>query len=247
MNSNVKYLSVESFRSKNRPNLRRNFKPKINFMKKIVLMLACGFGIAASTNAQVMFAPAAGFSLNNGFLKVASEDKEDTKIKMGFRVGGLVALPLTDNLYLMPGIFYSMKGFKENYDVAGVNVEAETSLNYLEVPVNVAYMTGVEGDGRFMVNLGPYIGYAFSGKTKTEGGGMNESEDVEIGNDKAKDFLKPIEIGANVGVGYMLPMGLFGRLDYHHGLTNSVVGGDNKNSYKNYGFGLTVGYFFGGR
>jgi len=218
-------------------------------MKKIVLIIACGFGLSAASQAQVMFAPAAGLSLSNAFYKAGSDDKENTKIEPGFHVGGLVAIPITNNISFMPGVFFNQKGFKyynDNVPLIG-KVDENFHLSTIEVPVNIAYMSGEPGTGRFMAHIGPYVGYNVSGKIKYENQNvLLQNRDLEIGDDKTKDDIKPLEIGANAGVGYMLPMGLFGRFDYHHGLNNLIPGGDSKNSYKNQTFMITFGYFFGG-
>jgi hypothetical protein len=215
-------------------------------MKKMMLLFACSLGMTAYTQAQVKFAPVVGVNLSNSAVKLL-DDKADTKMKPGFHVGALVSLPLTNNLALLPGVMFSTKGYKTEDEVLGVKTTSNIGLNYVEVPVNVAFMTGTEETGRFMVHAGPYVGYALSGKSKTKVGSVEKEEDIEIGNDEKKDMLKPLEIGANVGVGYQLPMGLFGRVDYHHGFNNILSGGDDKNSFANRNFMLTFGYFIGGR
>jgi hypothetical protein len=56
--------------------------------------------------------------------------------------------------------------------------------------------------------------------------------------------LKALEFGANVMVGYELPIGLRVQLQYRPNFSN--IDPADKDSYKNSYFGLTFGYAFGG-
>lgn len=228
-------------------------------MRKIAMTVAAlaTMTIAAKAQMSIRFAPEVGLNLYNMNIKFADE-KIDTKIKPAFKVGGVVDLGITKKLSIQPGVFFSMKGTKQTDEgnVPGGTYETElkTTSNNIEIPVNVVYHFGEGiGDGLF-VQAGPYLGYAFGGKIKgetvTKIGNttttVERDDDLEIGDDAVEDDLKPLDFGLNIGVGYQLPMGLFARAQYGLGLANLQPGGDSKNSAKNWGIGISVGYFFGG-
>lgn len=201
-------------------------------MKKIFLFAASALMIQ-SASAQLSIAPEVGFQMTNVKLKSMGTDV-DTKLKPGFRAGVNLDLGITEHLHLQPGLFYSGNGAKQ--DLLGV--KSTMSVNYLQIPVMLNYMTGEAGDNRFFVGIGPYLGYAFSGKWKSG----STKIDLEIGSDEAKDDIKALDFGANVNVGYMLSNGFYARAFYSMGLSNIATGGDSDNSMKNSGFGIALGY-----
>ena len=95
------------------------------------------------------------------------------------------------------------------------------------------------GDGNLIVNFGPYLGYAISGKYKND----IADTDIEFGSDDT-DKYKPFDMGANIGFGYMLGGGLSVKFNAQLGLINIKPEGDSDNLIKNNGFGLSVGYRF---
>lgn len=218
-------------------------------MRKITLTVAALATMTVASKAQIRFAPEVGVNMTNMNRKVGDE-KIDSKFRPGFKVGGVVDIALMKKLSIQPGVFFSMKGSKLEQEIAGTNYEQKVSTNNIEIPVNVVYHFGEGiGDGLF-VQAGPYLGYALSGKVKTKAsngsGSVETDQDLEIGTDDDDD-LKPLDIGVGAGVGYQLPMGLFARVQGNVGLANLQPGGNSDNSIKNWGFGLSVGYFFGGK
>mgnify|MGYP004702508505 CR=1 FL=1 len=127
------------------------------------------------------------------------------------------------------------------------------NLSYIEVPLNLVYK-GLLGNGYVMVGFGPYVGYAFSGKDKIEGGTISVENDIEFKNVlDANDpltttFFKAFDAGANVFVGYELAGGLFFQLNTQLGLLkinpedNRLP--NNRSELKNTGFSLSLGYRF---
>ena len=211
-------------------------------MKKMIIMLACGLGITASSTAQVSFGPVAGLNLSNATVKPfnplnpSSNDKISTKVKIGFHAGLMADFMLTDHFSLNPAVIYTTKGYSE------ANSDTNFTMNYIELPINAVYKFGTDETGRFMIHAGPYLAYLASAE-------VGET-DVEVGNDEM-DVIKPFDFGAQLGVGYQLPMGLFARVQGQFGLAN-VYNSNNalytdkeKNSFRNFPvFGLTVGYLF---
>lgn len=204
-------------------------------MKKFITLLACVSALSYAGNAQVSFGPAVGLNLANNGQKMAGT-KISTKMVTGVHVGGVAKINFTDNLFLMPGVFFSTKGSK--FDVGGADMK--TSLSYIEIPVNLGYSIASTG---IFITAGPYLGYAVGGKFKVG----DESENIKFGSDETKDDLKPMDLGINVGAGYQLPLGIFVKAQYGIGLANLAPGGNSDNSIKNSVIGITVGMLFGGK
>ena len=196
-------------------------------------------------------------SASNG----AVTNVSNNKTLVGARLGCIIDIPFTNNLYLQPGIFYAMNGTKisatangqdANGNPASVNENVAFHVNTIEVPVNVLYKFGVPGTGRFFIGAGPFVGYNFGGHIKASGSAngntASANEKLHFGNDANNDAEKNIDYGVGVNLGYEMANGLLFRLRYQLGLANLAVessGAGNLSSIKSSSFGVNVGYLFG--
>ena len=162
--------------------------------------------------------------------------------KVGFTLGVLSDIAITDNFTFQPGLNFTQKGSKFS-DSDG---EVTQTLNYVDLPLNFLYHAPA-GKGKFFAGLGPVVNYGISGKVKmTTTGEPEVSEDVKFGNDEAEDNYKPFEFGGNILAGYEFSNGVFAAASYNAGLSNIAVGGDSDNTIKNRYFGVKIGFKFGG-
>jgi opacity protein-like surface antigen len=150
----------------------------------------------------------------------------------GFHIGVDYEIGVAPDFYFAPGLQFSTKGTNVDF------VDTKAVLNYFEVPLNLVYKP-LLGDGNLIVNFGPYLGYGIGGKKKAEFG----EEDINFGSGEDDDF-KPFDMGANIGFGYQLGMGLSFKLNAQLGLINILPDGDSDNLVKNNGFAFSVGYRF---
>ncbi|NLX74043.1 MAG: porin family protein [Bacteroidales bacterium] len=204
--------------------------------KNVILTVVALMAFAVGASAQ-------GFGVNAGVnffnQKIKGGDIElDTKILTGFHIGVDYEIAVAPDFYFAPGLQFSTKGYK--FESLGTE-EVKAQLNYLEVPLNLVYKP-LLGSGNLIVNFGPYLGYGIGGKIKSEVAGTEVNTDVKWGSDK--DDLKPFDMGANIGFGYMLGGGLSVKFNAQLGLINISPEGDSDNLIKNNGFGLSVGYRF---
>jgi hypothetical protein len=185
-------------------------------MKKLMI-LAAGIALATSASAQISFAPEVGLNLANMHWKLDNSDsgKLDDGIKLGFRAGVNVNIPITpDRLVLQPGLFYSIQGMKSEENGFARNI----TLHYVQIPVNLMYMFNDPSEGRFFVGVGPYVGFAVSGKEKQHGGGFpDETTSYKFGSG-ADQNLGRVDYGAQATAGYLLRSGIFFRGTYQHGI-----------------------------
>ncbi|MBP7555542.1 MAG: PorT family protein [Chitinophagaceae bacterium] len=204
-------------------------------MKTKVIMIAalaliCGQATMAQTKTTFGIRGGVNFQNLNG--KDQNGDRIDGKLRTGFHVGANAEIPVGIDFYLQPGVLFSTKGAKAK-DIV------ETSLSYIEVPVNFVYKPDL-GTGRVLLGFGPYLGIGVGGQYKVG----NVEGDVEFGNETGQ--VKRLDAGASMLAGYEWSNKVSVQLNAALGLVNlhNRVANDNKSSLKNTGFGLSVGYRF---
>ncbi len=216
-------------------------------MKKIILLATCTLMSCAAANAQISIAPEVGINLANERFKttISGVSKNETgDLKLGVKAGANVNIPLGDHLVIQPGLFYSIKGTKHT---EGPLTENRT-LHYFDVPVNIQYMFNDPSEGRFFIGVGPYLGVAFSGHDKLQGGGGNDiTNDLKFGNDAGSNDLQRFDFGGQVNAGYLLRSGIFFRGMYQAGITNLVPQGNSDNTIRNSNITISVGYQLGSK
>ena len=193
------------------------------------------FITTTAANAKLKVGVQAGVNLPSVTGKSLGK-KRNSDISIGGRFGGLVDLQVADHICIRPGIEYNLLG--------GVNGDLGNDVNwlfhYINVPVDVLYTMGKEGENHFYVGLTPYIGYMVSGQSKASG----VTKTLEIGSDQTKDNVLPWGFGAGVKVGYEFAKGFFVDAAFYHGLVNILPGGNGDNSIYNRNITLGGGYFF---
>jgi len=198
-------------------------------MKKLLLVAALGTCFSGAISAQELtYGPEAGVNLAN-----VSGDMPNTSMKLGLKAGAVVNIPAGGGFYLQPGLFFSQKGFKTEI----LGIKATTNINYIELPVNVLYRFDLGNAGGIFVSAGMYAAFATNGKVKS--GDM--SHNIEFGSDAGE--MKRFDYGANFGLGYETPWGVYVRGQYGLGLAN--VSADDDFSMKNNTIQITLGYLLG--
>jgi hypothetical protein len=214
-------------------------------MKKIMI-LAAGIALATSASAQISIAPEVGLNLANMHWKDSAGKAADDGIKLGFRAGINLNIPLTpDRLVLQPGLFYSIQGMKSEANGLARNI----TLHYAQIPVNLIYMFNDPSEGRFFIGVGPYVGFAVSGKEKRHGGGVaDQTISYKFGSEKDQNLAR-IDYGAQATVGYLLRSGIFFRGTYQQGIGNLVPSeeGNNGSTIRNTNISISLGYNLGNR
>ncbi|AXT49539.1 PorT family protein [Aquimarina sp. BL5] len=187
------------------------------------LFLAFTFGALTFVNAQeesIRFGGKVGLNVANF---VGDDADDDAESKLGFHIGAVVEIPITEKFAFQPELLFSTQGVKE--EEAGVDFKL--NLNYINVPLIFKYYF-IEG---LNIEIGPQVGFLVSAKAKAD------SNDTDV-----KDQFKTLDLGANIGLGYQLDMGLFFQGRYNYGITN--IGDDDDSDLRNSVIQFSVGYKF---
>jgi hypothetical protein len=211
--------------------------PQVYAQKKRKVDTGIHFGILGGLNLQTIIGKDYwGEKLNNNLFP-------------GFHAGGNVILSFGPDLYIQPGLLFTVKGAKQ--DIITDNITKTTRLSYVEVPLNILFRPQV-GDGHILLGLGPYAAYGIMGKERTKSGAITTELTVKYLNDAADKptsyvYYRGLDAGANIFFGYELYNGIFCQLNGQLGLLkmNSDYNLPNDQaSKKHLGFGLSVGYRF---
>lgn len=174
--------------------------------------------------------------------KVKSQDISLTsKTKVGFTAGVTASLPLGQSVSFRPSLNYTQKG--GTYKQEGYS--DKTTLNYLELPLNIVYNTH-SATGKFFIGAGPSLSFGLSGKDKYEGEGQSVKSDIKFGSED-NDDLKALDAGVNFLAGYQFAGGFFIAANYYAGLSNlAITAGSEDGKMHNRYFGARLGVMFGG-
>ena len=220
-------------------------------MKKVLLsavaILAFGFA-----NAQdIKYGAKVGLNV-----ATLNGDVEDAKSLIGAHLGGFAEIKLSDKFAFQPELLYSMQGAKtessySETDFGYTYIETEETklkLGYLNLPLMAKYFA----TDKLYLEAGPQIGFLVSAKYDSDysyvviddsDGSIFDSESDSTSGDY-KDFVKSVDFGFNVGLGYEFTENMFAGARYNLGLSdiNDVNGSNDK--IGNGVFQLSFGYKF---
>ncbi len=219
--------------------------------KRIISFTILSLGLFLQTKAQqksteeqsITLGVRAGVNFQNINGKDNSGDKLEGKLKTGFHAGVNAEIPIATDFFIQPGVLFSTKGARDKD-----NSDIKQNISYIEVPVNLLYKP-VLGTGKLILGFGPYIAFGVGGKrsvgntdTKTKfKKSITAAEFLNGGS-----YLKRTDAGANLLFGYELSNNLSVQLNAQLGLVkiNPEIEGVNtdKASFKNTGFGISLGY-----
>lgn len=206
-------------------------------MKKLFFNSVFLFLVSLSLFAQnTRIGFTAGTSIANYTVKVDGDD-ESSDSRAGLTAGILIDIPAGKNFSFQPALNFVQKGTKEKEGSEKVTL----NVGALEVPLNFLYNSNGE-NGNFFIGAGPSLGFNLSGKLKYDDGEDTYEEDLEIGNDPDTDFIKSLDIGANILAGYQFPNGLLLSANYNAGLNNLFPGGSDDGTLKSRYFGIRLGW-----
>ena len=150
----------------------------------------------------------------------------------GFHAGFVGDFQIKESFFFNSGILYSLKGFKIDSD----GETGSENINYLVVPLNMAYKFPIKDNSKFLIQAGPYLGYALNGKSKSGG----ESSDIEFGSGGMNRLDYGVGFGAGIEFGSVTA-----TLNYELGLANLVDDPSSETKLKNKVIQISLSYMFG--
>lgn len=201
-------------------------------MKKIILVLLLSLPLSTAFGQSKMLIKA---GLNIASLSQSLAPEIDAPIsRAGFHVGLGADFPLNTNhtFSLQPVLQFSQKGYVADY--RDRSRRAATTLNYLELPVNLMARFGGE-NLKLLAFAGPYVACGIGGSTRETGSGIDDKLPVRFNYD-----VKRFDYGLQGGVGIQSGYAQL-QFFYQQGLPNiSGLYNDSRNRV----FGVSFAYLF---
>ena len=207
-------------------------------MKRIILIIFIGTLFISTAHAQFSFGVKGGLTVSDMNLDVFPDTAVDAIF--GYHAG--VYFKVFDGLFsLQPEIMYVRKGMNLN------DLESDWytryQFHYIDVPVLLRISVPLK-NCEIYFNLGPYFGYAISGKLKENR--FDEEQNAWVETESTCDFETCIEsrfdYGAAMGAGITYKHFLF-DVRYNNGLAH--VGDPDRFDSSNHKYlNVSLGYQF---
>ena len=220
-------------------------------MKKVVFLFLAAVFTASFAQAQIAFGVRAGVSYTGNGQYGGIFDDDKTFPKIGFHIGGVAEFELSNALSIQPGLLLATQGDKVVKKAtvgslfggnASASIKNKVNMTYIQIPVNVQYKI-TSGMGDLLIHLGPYFGYAISGKIKNEStlNGKTEKETKDITFGDGYDY-KPLDFGLGTGIS-LGSENYRARIEFNHSLTN--ISNVSTFTARNWSFVVGMTYLFG--
>ncbi len=207
--------------------------------------MAAGLFITSANAQTITTNPTGGIGIRAGvnFQNINGKDAMGNDLEFdlmtGFHAGLTADVPIGTGFVLQPGVLYSRKG-------AEIAEDVKLKLNYIEIPVNFIYKPAL-GSGSMLLGFGPYLAFGIGGEMDGPGGSVDVDFVSDYDPNNTNPQLKRMDAGGNLIAGYEFANKLSFQLNAQLGLMDITPDyGDvnNKTSFKNTGFGLSLGYRF---
>lgn len=202
-------------------------------MKKTLLTLFLGL-LAVVGYSQ------ARFDIHGG-MSMANITNSEADLKVGYTLGVGMDYSFNEMWSFQSGLNFTSKGCK----ISESGVDVKVNPVYLDIPLLAAVKMNITEGNRFLINLGPYIGFGLGGKMTIEQGGAEIGtklfKKVE-GNKEA--MMNRCAVGLQYGIGFELDEHYLINLTGQYGFTNMIKESFAGENNKNLAFLLTVGYRF---
>jgi len=183
-------------------------KKYLNIITALSVLMA--FLIANPAKAQMDDEAGVGIKGGLNFTNLFIDDIDDENIGIGFQVGIVGKLPLTEVFAIQPELLYTQKGATAVFDA--VDQEVAFNLNYIQLPLLMNFNLG----DVFNIHAGPYAAYL-----------LNANVDFDLDKDNFNTFDAGLSVGFEVGV---RNLSVGARYDYgligvgNEGFVNELTG-----------------------
>jgi hypothetical protein len=164
-------------------------------MKNVLVYIIACFPFAAIS--QVKFGLTGGINLSSMEFK---ESNVETKRISRLNLGTIIEIPIDDNWFVLTGPLYSGKGVKYGRRFTTNTIDSSViHLNYIELPLKLAYKFSEENANHFIIAMGLYLDYGFNGKQTTIGLPI-----IKYLHRKKTDQFKRLDFGLDISSMYEL-------------------------------------------
>ncbi len=190
-------------------------------MKKSVLLLfviLLGYNVASAQTRLGL----------RGSGQITSLSSADAASRFGFKVGGMLSAPLSDNLYFQPSVLLSLDGskssdkYKPHYSASTYSIETPLILS----------LRGGDEDVSVGFDFGAFARYAFSGNYWTDSAEGRIKPDIF-------DSHKRFNFGPQVGFSVMV-----GSLYIGSSFQYGIIKPWNNKRGSSYSYGVNICYLF---
>ena len=198
-------------------------------MKHAFLFVATSLLLAGTAQAQATFSigPRVGLSVSTARFPTISRPSYPSRAGVE---AGLTSTVQLGHFAVQPSLLFSQKGYRtsgfiSNFDTF-VTTEEDYRLNYLTLPVNLAYTLGQNGQG-LQVFGGPYASLLLGGNYAQRPSGFDQEytgkvKPANVAADADNRYARRIDAGLQAGLGYRLK-GVQVQASYSLGLRNVAV------------------------
>ena len=172
-----------------------------------------------------------------------------------FSAGIFTDISVSKSFSIQPGVYYSNKGYKFvgelDYGFGVIeNINVQTKISYIEVPLNFLYNINTNA-GKIFIGGGPFAAVAVKAHNKgqitsdeeayfEDSGSAELDSDATIGKDGS---IKRLDYGATGMAGFRFNNGLLISANYDLGLANINMS-SNEGKIKTRTIGVSIGFSF---
>jgi len=125
---------------------------------------------------------------------LSSVTTSNSKNEVGFHLGAIYDLKMSNKFYFQPGLLFASNGFA--FEANEVLKKANISMYSLELPLVFSFRPKVTDKSKLLLDFGLYARYGLFGKKKYE---YHYSESI---NKSPFDAYNRFDTGINLGIGY---------------------------------------------
>jgi hypothetical protein len=229
-------------------------------MKHSFLFIAGSLLVAGTAQAQTTFSVGPRVGLNISSARFPSDNRPMTQSRPGFEAG-LTSTVQFGHFAVQPSLLFSQKGYRTSgyqfsFDML-IPYEEDVRLNYLTLPLNLAYSLGRDGQG-LQVFCGPYASLLLGGKyaqriSGFDGDYTGNIKAANMTSDSQNRYSRRFDGGLQAGLGYRLN-GFQLQASYSLGLRNLAVPYQaydgqiyHPSAYYNRSYQVSLSYLLGGK
>lgn len=166
----------------------------------LIAVMICALSIQSkaqdSTKVRLKYPVRYGVKAGINFADLHTKNSDDSKMLVGFNIGGFAKLPIYKMIAIQPEIYYTTKGSEVTYNNLIAQGTARFTLNYVEIPLLLI----VNINENFNVYAGPYASALVSGKVKNKSNTVVFDYEHNIKREDYSDYDLGIIVGGGIDI-----------------------------------------------